>query len=767
MIGGVLYHQFKVNKQNSDFLDKVINSLPHPFVVINAENYQIELMNKSAQSENLNIVEYDEKKGRYFRKKNAPYDLDEIIKNKKDEMVFSEFEVNDTRGSRYYEIHAYAIKDNSNNVKKIIEYAFNITERKKAAEKIKRSETKFRSLFEGASDAIAILKDHKFVQCNKQALKLYGVSENELIGRSPLDFSPEYQRDGTPSADLIKEKIDSVLQGNNSFFVWRQIKKNGEIFDAEISLSPLKLDDEIYVQAIIRDITKRLQTQRALEESEAKNSAILQAIPDIMFVFDSKGEYKEIHTTNEDDLIRPAQKLLGNTIRDMIPKKEAEIFYYYIEKAFETGEIQRFEYDLKIGEQRKYFEARLIVMEEDRVLCIVRNYSKQKEAELALKKSEENFRMVVEDQTELICRLNKEGNMTFVNQSLCRYLGAIQEELLGTKLNRYLMEEDLKMVKENLAELTFEKPIVVQEHRMIIDDEVRWTEWTDRKLFDENREFIGYQAVGRDITERKKAEEKLKQTNRELKALQADLQRRVDEAIKEIREKDHLIIKQSRQAAMGEMIGNIAHQWRQPLAAVAAIVQSFEDAYEDGELDADYIEEKTDMMMDLLQHMSRTIDDFRNFFKPNKVKESFSLKENIKKTTKLIASSFKNNNIELQLELAEDINIEGYPNEFSQVILNILNNAKDAFEANEISDRKVKISIHKKKRKNIISIEDNAGGIKDKILDKIFDPYFTTKHQSAGTGLGLYMSKMIVEKNMDGHLEVKTWPGGTRFDIIL
>ncbi|MDY6915705.1 MAG: PAS domain-containing sensor histidine kinase, partial [Candidatus Cloacimonadota bacterium] len=428
---------------------------------------------------------------------------------------------------------------------------------------------------------------------------------------------------------------------------------------------------------------------------------------------------------------------------------------------------QRFEYKLKIDDQFKFYEARLMLMETDKVLCLVRDYTKQKEAEIALKKSEENFRTVVEDQTELICRLDTEGRMIFVNQSLCRYLGSSQDELLGTTFQPYLLEEDLDEISDKIRQLSFGSPIVVHQHRMKIDGEIRWTEWTDRKLYNEKKEFIGFQAVGRDITEQRKAEERLKKTNKELKKLQADLKKKVKEAIKEIREKDHLIIKQSRHAAMGEMIGNIAHQWRQPLAAVAAIVQSFEDAYEDGELDAEYIEEKTDLIMDLLQHMSNTIDDFRNFFKPNKVSEKFNLSDNIEKTVKLIENSFKNNNIKLNKNLAANCEIIGYPNEFSQVILNILNNSKDAFDMNNISDREVAIELKKHNGKNVVTIADNAGGITDEILDKIFDPYFTTKHQSVGTGLGLYMSKMIIEKNMDGYLEVQQLPDGTKFKITI
>jgi len=218
---------------------------------------------------------------------------------------------------------------------------------------------------------------------------------------------------------------------------------------------------------------------------------------------------------------------------------------------------------------------------------------------------------------------------------------------------------------------------------------------------------------------------------------------------------------------MGEMIGNIAHQWRQPLAAVAAIIQNYEDAYEDGTLDMDYIEKHTDLIMDILTQMSRTIDDFRYFFRPNKMKSNFNVKSVVLKTLKFLESSFKFNNIKLIMDMAEDCELEGFPNEYSQVILVILTNSKDALMEREIKDKKMEISLRKYDNKTVLKISDNAGGIKNNVLPKVFDPYFTTKEQGKGTGVGLYMSKTIVEKNMSGKLTCKNVAGGAEFKVVI
>ncbi len=239
------------------------------------------------------------------------------------------------------------------------------------------------------------------------------------------------------------------------------------------------------------------------------------------------------------------------------------------------------------------------------------------------------------------------------------------------------------------------------------------------------------------------------------------------EAMEELRHKEQLLIQQSRQAALGEMIGNIAHQWRQPLNALGLIVQQPALFYEFGEVNQEFLEDNARKAMDVIKHMSRTIDDFRNFFKPDKEKTCFQVRDEVAKTLSIMEGSFQGMQAAIQFEAKEDPVINGYPNEFSQVLLNILINARDAMAEREIAVPKVVITLSTENGRSVVTIADNAGGIPDEIIDKVFDPYFTTKGPQVGTGVGLFMSKTIVEKNMGGVLSVRNVDGGAEFRIAI
>ncbi len=259
----------------------------------------------------------------------------------------------------------------------------------------------------------------------------------------------------------------------------------------------------------------------------------------------------------------------------------------------------------------------------------------------------------------------------------------------------------------------------------------------------------------------------LAQKTKQLEILNQSLDKRVKEESEKSRKNEQLLIQQSRQAAMGEMIGNIAHQWRQPLNALGLVLQNIHFTYQMDELNDEFMQKSIDKGKMLTSSMSKTIDDFRDFFKPNKLKENFNVSQIIKNTTELIEASYNNNNITLKTDLDTDITIEGYPSEFSQVILNILSNAKDALMEYKVSSRIVNIKTYEQNNKIIISIEDNAGGIPKEIISKIFDPYFTTKEEGKGTGIGLYMSKTIIENSMGGELEIVNSTDGAKFIIKL
>ncbi len=228
------------------------------------------------------------------------------------------------------------------------------------------------------------------------------------------------------------------------------------------------------------------------------------------------------------------------------------------------------------------------------------------------------------------------------------------------------------------------------------------------------------------------------------------------------REKENLLIKQSKLAAMGEMIGAIAHQWRQPLNALNINIENMEDDYNEGLVDRGYLDKFITEQTNTIQFMSKTIDDFRNFFRIDREEEVFSVKQAIDSIYRIQSAQLNNNNILLKIS-GMDFVVKGYENEFKQVILNIVTNAKDAILKNRSRGGIIDVAL----QNSTITIRDNGGGIPKKIVDRIFEPYFTTKEQGEGTGMGLYMCKMIIEDNMGGMLEASRIENGTEFTLKL
>ena len=243
------------------------------------------------------------------------------------------------------------------------------------------------------------------------------------------------------------------------------------------------------------------------------------------------------------------------------------------------------------------------------------------------------------------------------------------------------------------------------------------------------------------------------------------------------KEKDELIIQQSRYAAMGEMIGNIAHQWRQPLSSISTLASGSRIRYKNNLISDEELDATFGKIKEYTAHLSQTIDDFRDFFKNDKTEEIFNIKDVVKKSITLVEATYKENNIELLLNQTkeEDLLVNGSSSQLSQVFLNILNNAKDVLKEKNIEKKIVYIEIFKEDTDVVVNITDNAGGIPNDVAAKIYEPYFTTKHKSHGTGIGLFMSKRIVEQLFNGLLSNKnkefilndTTYFGASFSIIL
>lgn len=252
-----------------------------------------------------------------------------------------------------------------------------------------------------------------------------------------------------------------------------------------------------------------------------------------------------------------------------------------------------------------------------------------------------------------------------------------------------------------------------------------------------------------------------------LQQINTTLLEEIDDRVNEIRSKDQMMIQQSRQAAMGEMIENIAHQWRQPLHQLALIQQNIFFGFQLQSLTLEQMEKYQEQSDGLFKFMGDTIDDFRNFFQPDKVRQSFHLHESVDKVLDIIKTSLAKNSIKVDFTHQEKDILVGYANEFSQVVLNIINNAKDVIKERKVKEPKIVIRHSFRDNKHTVTICDNAGGIDKEIIGNIFDPYFTTKFKSQGTGIGLYMSKMIIEKSMEGTLSVSNTSTGACFSIVL
>jgi C4-dicarboxylate-specific signal transduction histidine kinase len=252
-----------------------------------------------------------------------------------------------------------------------------------------------------------------------------------------------------------------------------------------------------------------------------------------------------------------------------------------------------------------------------------------------------------------------------------------------------------------------------------------------------------------------------------LEDLNKNLELKVKRAIREEKKKDRAMFHQSRLARMGTMLSMIAHQWRQPLSEVSGILMELETANKFNNVDSKMIKDSVADSNKLISFMSNTIDDFRNFFKPDKQKVDFFIDDACNEAITLVDASIKNYHINLVKNVKDNCLIRGYKREFAQVMLNLISNAKDALIQRELNNPEIKINLVCKDNKVIITVEDNGGGIKEDYISSIFDPYFTTKESLKGTGLGLYMSKMIIEKNMNGELNFENTKEGALFTIIL
>ncbi|QOP42726.1 PAS domain S-box protein [Sulfurimonas sediminis] len=392
----------------------------------------------------------------------------------------------------------------------------------------------------------------------------------------------------------------------------------------------------------------------------------------------------------------------------------------------------------------------------------------------------EQYKEAIE-KSNIISKTDVEGIITFVNEEFCKISGYSKEELIGKNHNIVRHPDVATSVFKKLWEtIKAKKTYKATVKNRAKDGTTFYVNTTVIPILDKDNNIEEFVAIRYDVTKEVFYKKSLEQKEKELQELNENLEKRVQEKTQELKElnetlelrvqeeiakneqKQKVMFWQSRLASLGEMLANIAHQWRQPLTELSLTLFSLKKAAlnnEEEEVQNLYDESKA-----IIQNMSTTIDDFTNFFKPTKQKHYFKIADSINESLNILEKIIIKEMISVHTEF-EDVEILGISNELTQVIINLIQNSKDAFLQSSVLIKEIYIRVKKEKDFALIEFSDNAGGIKEKEIYKIFEPYFTTKHSSSGTGLGLFMSRMICEQGLNGSIDVKSKNGSTTFSI--
>lgn len=386
--------------------------------------------------------------------------------------------------------------------------------------------------------------------------------------------------------------------------------------------------------------------------------------------------------------------------------------------------------------------------------------------------------------------LDRTGMICSANFTAAGLLGTERSRLLGGRFALFVVSEDRLRFSEFIAELFEQEGRGRCEVNLMLREDILLIVQIEADSFGDGREC---RIAVTDITDRKRAEQQLHVAHEELErrvaertaelagtveSLRIEITERekAERALKDevcerlkvveaLREKERQLMQHNRLAAMGEMINNIAHQWRQPLNTLGLIIQQMALFYGSPQFTGEFVVEKTDKAMTLIQHMSKTIDDFRDFFSADKELKTFDVKQVVEHALALFEHGLREQGVSVRLQADGAVMASGYRNEYAQVLVNILANARTELVERAVENALITIHVFTEGTLAVVTITDNDGGIDEKIIDKLFDPYFTTKGPGKGTGIGLFMSKTIIETNMAGRLTVRNTGSGAEFRI--
>jgi PAS domain S-box-containing protein len=518
------------------------------------------------------------------------------------------------------------------------------------------------------------------------------------------------------------------------------------------------------------------RTREEFELSRNKYAELYELAPVGFFTFDTRGVVREANITGA-RLLRTERRALIDTpfssfLADAAGRK---LFIKYLGTVLLGQGAQKCELKLALKDgtviygQMQSVSVKACKGKESYILCSVSDGTAEKLLEKEIQDAGEYFENIVETMRAPLLVLSSELKILSANGSFYATFKVTPGDTVGHFIYELgdgqwdipglrVLFEDILPKKTVFNDYEVEHDFLGIGRKIIL--------LNARQIF---REKIGSHIIllgMEDITERRRAEERLSEKSRELAELNDSLEIRIVQAVDELRQKDRMLILHDRLGIMGEMIENMAHQWSEPLNSLGLVVQQVPLYYDSGEF-REFFRENTEKAMGLIQGMSKTIEEFRSFFRPDRKITPFSVNKLIEHTLYLVEKSFKEQKVSIDLHSEGDPMANGYPNEYSEVLLNILMNARDQLVAHDVADALISIRCLAEEGRSVVTVTDNAGGIADQVMEHIFDPYFTTKGPEKGTGIGLFMSKCIIDKNFAGSLTACNSDGGAQFRIMV
>jgi len=392
-----------------------------------------------------------------------------------------------------------------------------ITERKKTERKLIKSENLYRSLFNSANDAIFIMHGETFTDCNKQTLTMFGCKHEEIIGHSPIEFSPPTQIDGRKSSEKAMEKINAAIMGEPQFFEWQHKKLNGTIFDAEVSLNTLNIQNKKYIQAIVRDITNRKQSELAIQEAEENLRSLFNAMIDTVFEIDYDGQYINIAPTSLAFVYKPYNEIINKTFHDLFPKDEADRFLTFVRNCLNENKADLIEYSIVINDETIWFEGRATPKTSNSILFIARDITHNKKIEQEIKESQNRFKVFKETTNEGIFLVDN-GIVVDINAAAISMLGYSNDEIVSKPIMNFIADESKELVTKNMLS-GYNEPY---DAIALCNDGIKvHIEVVGRELIYKGKSMR--MSTVRDITDRKNAEKVIRKHNYELQERNTEL----------------------------------------------------------------------------------------------------------------------------------------------------------------------------------------------------------------------------------------------------